>query len=272
MPATESRKTQHLAPRVAAFALVSALGTATAVPASAAAEDFEFVLPAGLACAGFDLLVQGTGDNRIMKEFTDQNGDIVRTLAAGNGFDLTFTNLDNDNVLALPSNGSVQRTTINDDGTTTFVITGHNVLILFPTDIPAGPSTTLYVGRLVYTVDPSGVFTLQSTGSGTRQTSARSSHKRRNRRHHLQRRLSRQGHTQSPGATNIECARFKELIDKRLRRGRFTSIAELTDAITTWAEHWNHDPKPFIWKATADEIIAKVQRGRDTLHQIKSTT
>ncbi len=167
MPVTESRKTKHLAPRVAALALVSALGTATAVPASAAAEDFEFLLPAGLACAGFDVLVQGTGDNRIMREFTDQNGDVVRTLAAGKGFDLTFTNLSNDNVLALPSNGSVQRTTINGDGTTTFVITGHNVLILFPTDIPAGPSTTLYVGRLVYTVDANGVFTLQSTGSGS---------------------------------------------------------------------------------------------------------
>jgi transposase len=65
---------------------------------------------------------------------------------------------------------------------------------------------------------------------------------------------------------------FKELTDKRLRRGRFTSVAELTEAITIWAAHWNTDPKPFIWKATADEIIAKVQRGRDALHQIKSTT
>lgn len=65
---------------------------------------------------------------------------------------------------------------------------------------------------------------------------------------------------------------FKELTDKRLRRGRFTSVAELTDAITTWAEHWNADPKPFIWKATAEEIIAKVQRGRAALHQINSTT
>jgi len=63
---------------------------------------------------------------------------------------------------------------------------------------------------------------------------------------------------------------FKELTDKRLRRGRFTSVAELTEAITTWAEHWNTDPKPLIWKATAQDIIAKVQRGRDTLHQIKS--
>ena len=65
---------------------------------------------------------------------------------------------------------------------------------------------------------------------------------------------------------------FKELTDKRLRRGQFTSVAELTEAITTWAEHWNIDPKPFIWKATADDIIAKVQRGREALHQIKSTT
>jgi len=65
---------------------------------------------------------------------------------------------------------------------------------------------------------------------------------------------------------------FKELTDKRLRRGRFTSVAELSDAITAWAEHWNIDPKPFIWKATTEDIIAKVQRGREALHQIKSTT
>ena len=65
---------------------------------------------------------------------------------------------------------------------------------------------------------------------------------------------------------------FKELTDKRLRRGTFASIAELTEAITTWAAHWNLDPKPFIWKATADDIIAKVRRGRATIHQIKSQT
>ena len=65
---------------------------------------------------------------------------------------------------------------------------------------------------------------------------------------------------------------FKELTDKRLRRGRFTSVADLTTAITIWAEHWNTNPKPFIWKATAEDIIAKTQRGRDALHQIKSQT
>jgi transposase len=65
---------------------------------------------------------------------------------------------------------------------------------------------------------------------------------------------------------------FKELTDKRLRRGVFTSVADLTQAITLWAEHWNSDPRPFIWKATADDIIEKVSRGRETLNQIKSQT
>jgi transposase len=65
---------------------------------------------------------------------------------------------------------------------------------------------------------------------------------------------------------------FKELTDKRLRRGAFSSVADLTAAITTWAQHWNDNPKPFIWKATAEDIIAKVQRGRTTLHQIKTQT
>ena len=65
---------------------------------------------------------------------------------------------------------------------------------------------------------------------------------------------------------------FKELTDRRLRRGVFTSVSDLSQAITTWAEHWNTDPKPFIWKATAEDIIAKVRRGRATLHQIKTQT
>lgn len=58
---------------------------------------------------------------------------------------------------------------------------------------------------------------------------------------------------------------FKELTDKRLRRGRFTSVAELIDAIQRWAKHWNDDPKPFVWHKTAADIIAKVRRGRAAL-------
>ena len=65
---------------------------------------------------------------------------------------------------------------------------------------------------------------------------------------------------------------FKELTDKRLRRGVFTSVADLIAAIETWVEHWNDDPKPFVWHAPAAEIIEKVKRGRATLSQVKSTT
>ena len=63
-----------------------------------------------------------------------------------------------------------------------------------------------------------------------------------------------------------------ELTDRRLRRGVFTSVADLTAAITTWADHLTRNPKPFIWKATAEEMITKVQRGRTTLHQINTQT
>ena len=65
---------------------------------------------------------------------------------------------------------------------------------------------------------------------------------------------------------------FKELTDRRLRRGVFTSIGALVDAIELWAEHWNDDPKPFVWHKPAAEIIDKVRRGRAALHQIKSAT
>jgi len=62
-------------------------------------------------------------------------------------------------------------------------------------------------------------------------------------------------------------------IVRRLRHGVFTSVAELEEAILLWADHWNDDPKPFVWKATAADIIAKVQRGRAALNrQINSTT
>jgi hypothetical protein len=44
------------------------------------------------------------------------------------------------------------------------------------------------------------------------------------------------------------------------------------DEIGIWAEGWDEDPKSFIWKKPADEIIAKVQRGRSKLASIKSAT
>jgi hypothetical protein len=174
VPVTKSRKARHLASGVAALAVASAMAVATAAAASATPPvstpvgDLLFErLPAGLACASFDLRVDGTGSKQKMKEFTDEAGNPVKVITAGKGYDLTFTNLASLESISFPSNGSVQRTTFNDDGTQTVQATGHNVVILFPSDVPAGPSTTLYTGRLVYTVDAAGVFTVQSTSGRT---------------------------------------------------------------------------------------------------------
>lgn len=66
---------------------------------------------------------------------------------------------------------------------------------------------------------------------------------------------------------------FAQLTNRRLRHGSFNSVAALTDAIETWASHWNDDPKPFVWHTPAKKIIAKVRRGRAALtHQTKSAT
>jgi transposase/transcriptional regulator with XRE-family HTH domain len=58
---------------------------------------------------------------------------------------------------------------------------------------------------------------------------------------------------------------FRELTERRLRRGSFCSVPHLIDAITLWADHWNREPKPFVWRAQADAILAKVRRGRAVL-------
>ena len=66
---------------------------------------------------------------------------------------------------------------------------------------------------------------------------------------------------------------FKLLTERRLRRGTFNSVDQLVDAIELWVDHWNDDPKPFIWRKPAEEILAKVRRGRAALAtQIKSAT
>ena len=137
--------------------------------ANLAFADFMVDFPAGLACS-FELqvLFDGMVGKQISREFVDRNGNIVRSITAGTGSALTFTNAETGATLSTRSNGAVTQITSNGDGSYTYVTTGHNILILFPTDIPAGPSTTLYVGRVVFTSDSFSNFTLLDTaGSAT---------------------------------------------------------------------------------------------------------
>ena len=62
---------------------------------------------------------------------------------------------------------------------------------------------------------------------------------------------------------------FAELTNKRIRRDSFLSVDELIVAIEEFLSAWNENPKPFIWTATVDSILAKLARCRQTLEQIQ---
>jgi transposase len=61
---------------------------------------------------------------------------------------------------------------------------------------------------------------------------------------------------------------FGKLTDKAIRRGIFTSVPDLIAAIEAYLQATNANPQPFQWTATAEQILAKVRRGRVTLDAI----
>lgn len=151
---------------IACAAATSAACLGLAGPASASDPPaFTVDYPAGYACA-FDLHVDGFGETKDLRTLPSRRGD-VRTLFAGKGFDLVFTNMSTGATYALKGNGSVNQTTTFTDGTQKLELAGHNVVILFPTDNPPGPSTVQYTGRVVITVDANGVWTLTQVSGGT---------------------------------------------------------------------------------------------------------
>lgn len=62
---------------------------------------------------------------------------------------------------------------------------------------------------------------------------------------------------------------FREITDKRIRRGSFHSVAELEQAIDEYLKHNNRQPKPFVWTASVAKILEKINHCKDiseTLH------
>lgn len=58
---------------------------------------------------------------------------------------------------------------------------------------------------------------------------------------------------------------FRELTDKRLRRGVFTSVPSLIAAIESFIETHNQNAKGFKWTAKAEKILEKVARAKAVL-------
>ena len=61
---------------------------------------------------------------------------------------------------------------------------------------------------------------------------------------------------------------FAKLSRRRLKRGVFRSVVELQTAVNRFVEETNAEPKPFVWTADPDKIIAAVKRGHQMLDSI----
>ncbi len=64
---------------------------------------------------------------------------------------------------------------------------------------------------------------------------------------------------------------FTEITRKRIRRGVFKSVLDLEVAIYRYLAEHNERPKPFVWTATADKILDKVERARASLNAVMGT-
>ena len=60
---------------------------------------------------------------------------------------------------------------------------------------------------------------------------------------------------------------FRDLSDKAIKRGSFYNVDDLIGAITEYINQHNQNPKPFIWTASAKDILAKVKRARAAMNK-----
>jgi transposase len=58
---------------------------------------------------------------------------------------------------------------------------------------------------------------------------------------------------------------LSQLTNRAIRRGSFGGVGESVTAIHAYIEAHNSDPKPFIWTASIEAILEKVNRCRTVL-------
>jgi hypothetical protein len=121
--------------------------------------DWTVPFDAGMACQ-FPLTVEGWEGKTNTREYTDADGN-QNTVITGKGHDFRFTNPVNGKVTTQKSQGVRQHIEVYADGSQKIKTTGALLLIMFPTDIPAGPTTNYYNGNTVLTIAADGVGTLQ---------------------------------------------------------------------------------------------------------------
>jgi hypothetical protein len=63
---------------------------------------------------------------------------------------------------------------------------------------------------------------------------------------------------------------FRDLTQRRLRRGTFRSVKQLVSAIEAYVEHHNNHAQGYRWTAQANDILEKVRRARASFDKITS--
>ena len=62
---------------------------------------------------------------------------------------------------------------------------------------------------------------------------------------------------------------FAKITTKRIRRGAFTSVAELERAICDYLDHHNANPKPFVWTKSAEVFLTKERCVLEAIEAVK---
>jgi hypothetical protein len=139
-------------------ALASLTLFAAALPALAA-DSIEF--PPDVVCPGFGVRWDTDFDVDLYHEVANKRGDVLHGISFQRG-EMILTNLTTGESISEYLDGAVFHDRYYADGTGRSTLVGEFVAALLPTDTPPGPSTRLYNGRLTYTVDADGNWTVES--------------------------------------------------------------------------------------------------------------
>lgn len=143
-----------------------------AAPASAAKpivvppDFFSFDVPAGERCE-FAMHSLSGGGVFVVKETTDEDGNVIQEHISGKTNAFTFTNLENGKSVTIDSKGFSQTNTYNADGSVDSVSTGQVLYNLLATDVPAGPAFYVVHGRVVFTLTADEVFIVEEVSGRT---------------------------------------------------------------------------------------------------------
>ena len=61
---------------------------------------------------------------------------------------------------------------------------------------------------------------------------------------------------------------FREITDKRIRRGSFTSVPQLIQAIMDYVNNHNQNPRIFVWSAPVERIMGKIAKCKEALDSV----